>query len=96
MESDRPLDDHNLTGIFRLQGDKLVEEFDAFLAKLRPVVDQMYAEYLLRPLEKGCFELAKVPHTALAKIFSLPLLITIFPLVPYGLDWTTDKTTGLA
>ena len=96
VENDRPVDDHYLKGIFRLQGENLVEEFDAFRAELRPVVDQMYAEHLLRPLESGCFDLAAVPDAALAEIFTLPRLQAIFPLVLRGLDWTTDKATALA
>lgn len=96
VASDRPLDDHYLTGIFRLPGDNLVEEFDAFLANLRPVVDQMYAEHLLRPLESDCFGLADVPDAVLAEIFTLPRLKTIFPLVLRGVDWTEGKATALA
>lgn len=96
VTSDRPLDDHYLTGIFRLPGDNLVEEFDRFLADLRPIVDQMYAEHLLRPLESGCFELTEVPDAVLAEIFTLPRLKTIFPLVLRGVDWTTEQATALA
>ncbi|HBH9829000.1 TPA: transcriptional regulator, partial [Escherichia coli] len=95
-ENDRTVDRHYLQGIFRLQGDNLVEEFDRFLADLRPVVDQMYAEHLLRPLESGCFELTEIPDAVLAEIFTLPRLNTIFLLVLRGLDWTTDKATALA
>ncbi|EEY6229494.1 TPA: transcriptional regulator [Escherichia coli] len=95
-ENDRSVDRHYLQGIFRLPGDNLVEEFDRFLADLRPVVDQMYAEHLLRPLESGCFELTEIPDAVLAEIFTLPRLNTIFPLVLRGLDWTTDKATALA
>ncbi|MFG0647230.1 transcriptional regulator [Leclercia adecarboxylata] len=94
--SGRPLDDPYLTGVFRLSGENLVEEFDRFLAELRPVVDQMYAEHLLRPLESGCFELTEVPDAALAEIFTLQRLKTIFPLALRGLGWTTDKATSLA
>ena len=95
VASGRPLDDHYLTGIFRLPGDNLVEEFDRFLADLRPVVDQLYAEHLLRPLESGCFGLADVPDAVLAEIFTLPRLKVIFPLVLRGLDWTEEKATAL-
>lgn len=96
VASDRPLDTHYLTGIFRLLGDNLVEEFDAFRAELRPVVDQVYAGHLLRPLESDCFGLAAVPDAVLAEIFTLPRLKAIFPLVLRGLDWTPDKATALA
>ena len=50
VEHDRPVDGHYLKGIFRLAGKNWTEEFEAFRAALRPVVDQMYAEHLLRPL----------------------------------------------
>ncbi|ATC10122.1 transcriptional regulator [Escherichia coli] len=96
IEHERPVDGHYLKGIFRLAGKNWTEEFDRFLADLRPVVDQMYAEHLLRPLASGCFELTEVPDAVLAEIFTLPRLNTIFPLVLRGLDWTTDKATALA
>lgn len=96
MEHDRPVDGHYLKGIFRLAGENWTEEFDAFREELRPVVDQMYAEHLLRPLESDCFELAEVPDAVLAEIFTLPRLKTIFPLILRGLDWSEDKAEALA
>ncbi|HDQ4235110.1 TPA: transcriptional regulator [Klebsiella pneumoniae] len=96
VDHDCPIDGHYLKGIFRLNGEHWTEEYDAFLAELRPVVDQMYAEHLLRPLESDCFDLAEVPDAALAEIFTLPRLKTIFPLVLRGLDWTEQKAAGLA
>ncbi|HHA1931391.1 TPA: transcriptional regulator [Enterobacter hormaechei subsp. xiangfangensis] len=96
VENGRPLDGPYLKGIFRLAGENWTEEFDRFRAELRPVVDQMYAEYLLRPLESDCFELADVPDSQLAEIFTLPRLKAVFPLVLRGLDWSTQKATALA
>ncbi len=96
VEYDRPVDGYYLKGIFRLAGENWTEEFDAFRAGLRPVVDQMYAEHLLRPLESDCFGLAEVPDAVLAEIFTLPRLKTIFPLVLRGVDWTEGKATALA
>ncbi|WP_369064353.1 transcriptional repressor PifC [Enterobacter sp. MALB-1] len=96
VEHDRPVDGHYLKGIFRLAGENWTEEFDAFRAELRPVVDQMYAEHLLRPLESDCFDLAEVPDAALAEIFTLPRLKAIFPLVLRGLDWSGEKARDLA
>lgn len=96
VERGHPVEGHYLKGIFRLVGENWTEEFDAFRAELRPVVDQMYAEHLLRPLESGCFELTSVPDDVLAEIFTLPRLKAIFPLVLRGLDWTPDKATALA
>ncbi|HBQ6339961.1 TPA: transcriptional regulator [Klebsiella pneumoniae] len=96
VEHDRPVDDHYLKGIFRLAGENWMEEFDRFRAALRPVVDQMYAEHLLRPLESDCFELADIPDANLSEIFTLPRLKTIFPLVLRGLGWTEQKATALA
>ncbi|GHM57601.1 hypothetical protein ECZU51_62710 [Escherichia coli] len=93
------MDRHYLQGIFRLPGDNLVEEFDRFLADLRPVVDQMYAEHLLRPLESGCFELTEIPDAVLAEIFTLPRLNTIFPgPARAGLDYRQSHSprTGSA
>lgn len=96
VEHDRPVDGPWLKGVFRLAGEDWTEEFDAFRAELRPVVDQMYAEHLLRPLESDCFELSEVPDAVLAEIFTLPRLKAIFPLVLRGLDWTEPKATALA
>jgi len=95
-ENDRPVNGHYLKGIFRLAGENWTQEFDAFLAELRPVLDQMYAEHLLRPLESDCFNLAEVPDAVLAEIFSLPRLKAIFPLVLRGLDWRGEKARDLA
>ncbi|EIX9201630.1 transcriptional repressor pifC [Klebsiella pneumoniae] len=73
-----------------------MEEFDAFRAALRPVVDQMYGEHLLRPLESDCFNFADIPDSALAGIFTLPRLKAVFPLMLRGLDWSGEKARDLA
>ncbi len=93
---DRQVDGPWLKGVFRLAGENWTEEFDAFLAELRPVVDQMYAEHLLRPLGSDCFDLAEVPDAVLAEIFTLPRLKAVFPLVLRGLDWSEEKAKALA
>ncbi|EKP5434595.1 transcriptional regulator [Salmonella enterica] len=93
---DRPVDSHYLKGIFRLAGENWTEEFDAFRAELRPVVDQMYAEHLLRPLESDCFNLAGISDSALAGIFTLPRLKAVFPLMLRGLDWSGERARDLA
>lgn len=95
-ENDRPVSGHYLKGIFRLAGENWTEEFDAFLAGLRPVVDQMYAEHLLRPLESDCFGLAEIPDAVLVEIFALPRLKAVFPLMLRGLDWSREKARDLA
>ncbi|MCL6723196.1 transcriptional regulator [Klebsiella sp. T2.Ur] len=95
VENNRPVDGPYLKGIFRLAGENWTEEFDTFRTALRPVVDQMYAEYLLRPLESDCFELADVPDSQLAVIFTLQRLKVIFPLVLRGLDWSEEKARAL-
>lgn len=96
VEHDRPVDGHYLKGIFRLAGENWTEEFDAFRAELRPVVDQMYAEHLLRPLESDCFALAQVPDAVLAEIFTQPRLKAVFPLMLHGLAWNTEQARALA
>lgn len=96
VENGLPVDAHYLKGIFRLPGEDLMAEFDQFMAELRPVIDQGYAEHLLRPLESGCFDLALFPDEALAGIFTLPRLQQIFPLALRGLDWSDDKAEALA
>ncbi|HBY7807604.1 TPA: transcriptional regulator [Klebsiella pneumoniae] len=96
VENDRPVDGPWLKGIFRLTGENWMEEFDAFRAALRPVVDQMYGEHLLRPLESDCFNFADIPDSALAGIFTLPRLKAVFPLMLRGLDWSGEKARDLA
>lgn len=96
VEHDRPVDSHYLKGIFRLKGENWTEEFEAFRAELRPVVDQGYAEHLLRPLESDCFALADIPDATLAEIFTLPRLKAIFPLMVRGLDREDSKAEALA
>ncbi len=96
VEHDRPVDGHYLKGIFRLAGKNWTEEFDAFRAELRPVVDQMYAEHILRPLQSDCFNLADIPDSALAGIFTLPRLKAVFPLMLRGLDWSGERARDLA
>lgn len=96
VQHDRTLDAHYLKGTFRLPGENWVEEFDDFLAALRPVIDQGYAEHLLRPLKSDCLVLSEVPDAALAEIFTLPRLKVIFPLVLRGLDWTPEQATAMA
>ncbi|NYA15560.1 transcriptional regulator [Serratia fonticola] len=95
-EHDRPVDAHYLKGIFGLTGENWTEEFDQFLAELRPAVDQMYAEHLLRPLESDCFVLAELPDAVLAEIFTQPRLQAIFPLMLCGLNWTASQAEALA
>ncbi|HBZ3621253.1 TPA: transcriptional regulator [Klebsiella pneumoniae] len=95
-EHDRSVDSHYLKGIFRLAGQNWTEEFDAFRAELRPVVDQVYAGHLLRPLESDCFNLGDIPDSELAEIFTLTRLKAIFPLVLRGLDWSEEKARDLA
>lgn len=96
VENDRPVNEHYLKATFRLTGENWTEQFDVFLAELRPVVDQMYAEHLLRPLESDCFDLAEVPDAVLAGIFTLPRLKAVFPLVLRGLNWSEEKARDLA
>lgn len=95
VENDRVTHAHYLKGIFRLQGDNLLAEYEQFLNNLRPVVDQSYAEHLLRPLESGCFELREVPVAVLNEIFTLTRLQAIFPLVICGLKRSEEQTEAL-
>lgn len=96
VEHNRIRDEHYLKGIYKIAGENWVDEFDHFITTLRPVVDPMYAEQLLRPLESGCFELAEFPDAVLNEIFTLPRLQQIFPLMLYGLDWSDSKAEALA
>lgn len=62
-EHDMPVDLPYLQGIFHLQGAVPAAEYTDFLATLRqrPIIDQAYAERLLRPLASQCFDLRTFP-----------------------------------
>jgi len=94
MEIDLPY----LQGIYHLQGDTPAAEYAGFLRQLqaRPVIDQGYAERLLRPLAARCFDLRTFPDEALRQIFTLPRLQQIFPLALRGQGWSEDDARRLA
>lgn len=96
VEHDQVTDAHYLKGIFRLQGDDLPEEYERFMAQLPPVVNHVFAEQLLRPLESGCFGLDDFPDEVLAGRFTPARLKAIFPLVLCGLGWTHSQAENLA
>lgn len=96
VEHGRVTDEYYLKGTFKLAGENWAGEYDQFMAALRPVIAQNYAEQLLRPLESGCFELTGFPDRVLSEIFTLPRLRDIFPLILRGLDWSEDKAEALA
>lgn len=80
VEHDMPID------LPYMQGAAPVAEYTDFLATLRqrPIIDQSYAERLLRPLASQCFDLRTFPDEALAQIFTLPRLQALFPLALRG------------
>ncbi|QDX30945.1 hypothetical protein [Dickeya poaceiphila] len=94
-EHDMDVDQHYLQGTFRLTGEDLPAEYAHFLTDLRPVIDQDYAECLLRPLACGCFDLTTFPSDALNQIFTLTRLQQMFPLVLRGLRWSDSKAEAL-
>lgn len=85
-----------LQGIYHLTGEAPDAEYAAFLTQLRPVINQDYAERLLRPLAACSFDLTTFPDEALAAIFTLPQLKAVFPLMLRGLDWSGEKARDLA
>ena len=94
MEIDLPY----LQGIYHLRGDSPAAEYEDFMRQLqaRPVIDQGYAERLLRPLIAGCFDLRAFPDEALGQIFTLPRLQQIFPLALRGQAWGEEDARRLA
>lgn len=97
-EHDMPIDMPYLQGIFHLQGEVPAAEYANFLATLRqrPVIDQGYAERLLRPLASQGFDLRTFPDEALGRIFTLQRLQQIFPLALRGESWSEEDARQLA
>lgn len=97
-EQEVPVDLPYLQGIFHLQGTAPATEYADFLATLRqrPIIDQSYAERLLRPLASQCFDLRTFPDEALAQIFTLPRLQALFPLALRGEPWSEEDARQLA
>ena len=97
-EHNMPVDLPYLQGIFHLQGVAPAAEYTDFLATLRqrPIIDQGYAERLLRPLASQCFDLRTFPEEALAQIFILPRLQALFPLALRGESWCEEDARQLA
>ncbi|HDU5045499.1 TPA: transcriptional regulator [Klebsiella aerogenes] len=93
---DMPVDLPYLQGIYHLTGEAPDAEYAAFLAQLRPVINQDYAERLLRPLAARSFELTTFPDEALAAIFTLLRLKDIFPLALRGEGWSEEDARQLA
>ncbi|KLF28688.1 transcriptional regulator [Klebsiella aerogenes] len=95
--------EHNMTvGIahiqntFRLDGIDPGEELARFIAQLRPVISQDYAERLLQPLCCGGFDLNGFPDEILGRIFTLPRLKAIFPLALRALEWSREEVQQMA
>ncbi|PIJ55654.1 transcriptional regulator [Erwinia sp. OLMDLW33] len=93
---DIPVDLPYLQGIYHLTGEAPDAEYAEFLAQLRPVINQDYAERLLRPLAARSFDLTTFPDEALAAIFTLPRLKAIFPLALRGEGWSEEDARQLA
>ena len=71
------------------------EEFDAFQAELRPVVDQM-CRTPPASLESDCFALAQVPDAVLAENLHQPRLKAVFPADAAWAGWNTEQARALA
>lgn len=97
-EHDMPIELPYLQGIFHLPGEAPATEYADFLATLRqrPIIDQGYAARLLRPLASQCFDLRAFPDEALSRIFTLPRLQALFPLVLRGESWREEDARLLA
>ncbi len=93
---DMPVDLPYLQGIYHLSGEAPDAEYAAFLTQLRSVINQDYAERLLRPLAARSFDLTTFPDEALAAIFTLSRLKAIFPLALRGEGWSEEDARQLA
>lgn len=80
------------------KGDTPAADYAGFLRQLQThsVIDQGYAERLLRPLAARCFDLRVFPDEVLRQIFTLPRLQQIFPLAMRGQEWSEDDARRLA
>lgn len=79
-----------------MSGEALDAEYAEFLAQLRPVINQDYAERLLRPLVARSFDLTTFPDEALAAILTLPRLKDIFSLALRGEGWSEEHARQMA
>ena len=95
-EHDMTVDIAYMQHTFRLDGIDPAEECARFIAQLRPVIRQDYAEQLLRPLCCGGFDLNTFPDEALGRIFTLSRLKEIFPLVLRALEWSREDAQQMA
>ncbi|WP_288821820.1 transcriptional regulator [uncultured Leclercia sp.] len=95
-EHGMPQDISYMKGTFRLKGENPAEECADFIAQLRPVIGQDYAERLVRPLACGGFELNTFPDEALARIFTQPRLQQIFPLALRAQGWREEDAQRMA
>ncbi|ECN1503592.1 transcriptional regulator [Salmonella enterica subsp. enterica serovar Newport] len=93
---DMPVDLPYLQGIYHLSGEAPDAEYAEFLAQLRPVINQDYAERLLRPMAARSFDLTTFPDEALTAIFTLPRLKDIFPLALRGEGWSEEDARQMA
>ncbi|EEB1617592.1 transcriptional regulator [Salmonella enterica subsp. enterica serovar Enteritidis] len=91
VDNNLPVDSHYLKGTFGFKGEDWHAETAAFLSGLSPAITQDHAEYLIRPLSGGCFELQEFPDEVLAGIFTTPRLQTVFPLCMYARQWSFDR-----
>lgn len=95
-EHGMPQDISYMKGTFRLKGENPAEECADFIAQLRPVIGQDYAERLVRPLACGGFDLDTFPDEALARIFTQPRLKDIFPLALRAQGWREEDAQRMA
>ncbi|MGL4032721.1 transcriptional regulator [Kosakonia cowanii] len=81
------IDGHYLKSTFGLTGEDWDTETARFLEDLPVAVNCARAELWLRPLTGYCFDLATFTDEALAGIFTVPRLKTVFPLLIHARAW---------
>ncbi|WP_228389051.1 transcriptional regulator [Rahnella sp. RcJ3] len=86
-----PVDSHYIKRTFEFATENWQEESERFMRELSHAVDPSYAEYLLRPLASGCFELDDYPDDVLARIFTPARLRQIFPLLMRTRQWSFEQ-----
>ncbi|HHG0625758.1 TPA: hypothetical protein ACPUGO_005078 [Klebsiella pneumoniae] len=96
-ENQLPLDEFYLRRELRVQADtSWAEAAEEYLASLRPDIDGLSAEYLLRPLASWAFPLERYPQELLTRVCTPARLKTLLPLAVRQRHYTPEQRDQFA
>ena len=85
LENHIDFDKHYVYRCFDLNDRNLESKIIEIDNNSKKIHTSSYAEYILRPLESGAFDLSKYPNEVINDIFSKEKIREVFPLIIYGL-----------